>query len=100
MGLLCGNAGMCRMIGTSLSPTPIGVRNWRDLYQAALFEMDRQKLPSRIAEAERALNVRACELYAISGEASDEGRSIQHALNSLHALSYCLRLKTDLPRAG
>lgn len=88
------------MLGSRVQPTPIGVRNWRDVYRAALFEMDSKKLPVRIAEAERALNVRACELYAMSAETSEEGRSVQHALNSLHALSYCMRLKTEWPKAS
>lgn len=88
------------MLGGKPEPAPIGVQNWRDLYRAALFEMDSQKLPLRIAEAERALNVRACELYAASSETGEEGRSVQHALSSLRALSYCLRLKAAWPKAG
>jgi hypothetical protein len=40
------------------SSDSIGVQNWREVYKAALFETDRQKLPSRIAEAERALILR------------------------------------------
>ena len=94
------SSGHNSLLGNRSQPAPIGVQNWRDLYRAALFEMDSQKLPLRIAEPERALNVRACELYALSGETSEEGRSVQHALSSLRALSYCLRLKTDWPKAG
>lgn len=37
------------------SSVSIGVQNWREVYKAALFETDRQKLPSCIAEAEKAL---------------------------------------------
>ena len=94
------SSGQNSLVGRKSEPPPVGVQNWRDLYRAALFEMDSQKLPLRIAEAERALNVRACELYAMSSETSEEGQSIQHALSSLRALSYCLRLKTEWPQAG
>ena len=36
--------------------------DWRELYKAALFEDDDTKIPQRIAEAERALAVRATQL--------------------------------------
>jgi hypothetical protein len=34
------------------------LESWKDLYQAAIFEPDLNKLPERIAGAESALNVR------------------------------------------
>jgi hypothetical protein len=36
---------------------------WRDLYKAALFEVDKTRLPDRITRAEEALVVRARELF-------------------------------------
>ena len=68
--------------------------NWRELYQAALFEMDGQKLPSRIAAAERALTVRARQLFARSDHRSDEGKAVDKGLYALRALRECLKLKT------
>jgi hypothetical protein len=38
---------------------------WRDLYKAALFEVDKTKLPERIAQAEKALALRARELFTL-----------------------------------
>jgi hypothetical protein len=39
------------------------LRNWRELYKAALFETDTSKIPSRIEEARRALAFRSRELF-------------------------------------
>jgi hypothetical protein len=38
-------------------------RYWRALYKAALFEIGNTKLPERIAEAEKAVVLRARELF-------------------------------------
>ena len=46
--------------GTAASFPP--VPKWHQLYKAALFETDRNKLPQRIAEAEKAIVARAREL--------------------------------------
>lgn len=40
------------MIGISKSPES---KCWRQMYRAALFEIDDSKLPGRIAEAEKAV---------------------------------------------
>ena len=40
--------------GSSIS---LNSRAWRDLYKAALFEVDKTRLPDRIARAEEALVV-------------------------------------------
>jgi hypothetical protein len=81
------------------SSDSIGVQNWREVYKAALFETDRQKLPSRIAEAERALILRARELFTISGDTIEEGQAVDDALYALRALRNCLKLKTNDPAA-
>ena len=39
------------------------LRNWRGLYQAALFETDTSKIPSRIDEARKTLVFRSRELF-------------------------------------
>ena len=85
-----------------------GIRNWRELYTAALFETDKQELPSRIADAERALVLRARELFATCGDngqegqaiRSEEGQAIDDALYALRALRNCLGLNTNGPNAA
>lgn len=74
---------------------PLGscqIPHWRELYRAALFEEDRQRLPSRIAEAETALVFRAKELFATRGMNIDEEQAIEDALYALIALRQCLEL--------
>ena len=48
------NTGICK------SPDS---RNWRELYKAALAEFGESKLLERIAEAEKAVGLRARELF-------------------------------------
>jgi hypothetical protein len=78
----------------SFSSSSNGVQDWRELYVAALFETDQQKLPSRIAEAERALMMRADELLAMSRDNSEQGQAVDDALYALRALSNCFGLNT------
>jgi hypothetical protein len=73
--------------------TSIATHRWRELYRAALLEKDRQKLASRIEEAEKALLTRNEELIA-SGQDYDEAHAIDDALYSLRALNNCLKLNT------
>lgn len=88
------------MITKKLPLASTAVQNWRELYRAALFETDRRKLPSRIAEAERALIVRTRELFAKSGNNSEEGRAVDKGLYALRALRNCLELRTGAPEAA
>ena len=53
---------------------------------AALFETDQQKLPSRIAEAEQALMMRADDLFTISRDSGEQGQAVDDALYALRAL--------------
>jgi hypothetical protein len=76
------------------------VHNWRELYMAALFETDNLELPSRIAEAERALILRARELFVMSNNNSEEGKAVDKGLYALRALRNCLKLKTGEPEAA
>jgi hypothetical protein len=71
-----------------------GGRNWRELYRAALFEIDDQKLPSRIAEAERALLLRERELFTTASDDIEEQQAVNDALYALKALRSCWELKT------
>lgn len=83
-----------------LPSAPNGAQNWHELYRAALFESDKEKLQSRIDDAERALAGRARELFKICGEHSEEGLVVDKALYGLRALRGCLRLKAGQPKAA
>ena len=53
---------------------------------AALFEVDKTKLPERIAQAEKALALRARELFYAAGDSTEEGPALDDAVYALHAL--------------
>jgi hypothetical protein len=57
--------------------------NWRDLYRAALFELDPSKLAERVKAAEDAIQARA----SLDGKIlSDERIALQDAMNALSLL--------------
>ena len=71
---------------------------WRKLYTAMLFEVDKTKLPERIAQAEKALALRARELfYAATDSSAEEEQALDDAVYALHALrntsqtNHCMR---------
>ena len=80
------------------------LRNWRELYNAALFETDTSKIASRIEEARKALVFRSRELFETSPNYDGETEAIETALYALQALENCLRSNTrdrrHTPRAG
>ena len=59
---------------------------WRKLYTAALFEVDKTRLPDRIARAEKALALRARELFHEAGDNIEEGEALDDAMYALNAL--------------
>ncbi len=59
---------------------------WRELYLAAVFESDTTKQAARIAEAERAVVIRAHELFHLAGANFIEGEALDKALYCLNAL--------------
>lgn len=73
---------------------PTGLCKWRELYLAALFETDRQKVPLCIASAELAMSQRARELFAAPEGGDEERDGLQEALYALRALRHCIELKT------
>lgn len=63
-------------------------RLWRDLYLAALFEPDPGKFAERIAEAEKALVVRARELFQAGGGHLEEEHAMDDIMRALKTLRY------------
>ncbi len=61
-------------------------RYWRQLYKAALSEIDKSKLPERIAEAEKAVVLRARELFQAAGDNGEESEALDDVMYALHAL--------------
>jgi hypothetical protein len=77
------------------------LRDWHELYRAALFETDMSKLTARIEEARKALILRSRELFATSPNYDGETEAIENALYALQALESCLRSNTkDRRRAA
>ena len=70
--------------GPSLPSPP-----WRALYLDALFETDQQRMMSRIAEAKKALVLRARELFQTAGDHEKEQNAIEAAFQALCALEWC-----------
>jgi hypothetical protein len=66
-------------------------RNWRELYKAAIRELDSAKLPDRIAEAKRVLVLRARELFQKTGDNLEEEQAVDAAMCSLHVLHGTLK---------
>lgn len=77
---------------TTQSPQML-VRNWRDLYVAALFETDQSRVPNRIADAEKAIVARARELFSAGADTIEEDQALDDALYALRALQNCLQFR-------
>jgi hypothetical protein len=69
------------------------LRAWRELYTAALFETDTNRLPARIADAEKAIVARARELFSSGADTIEEDQALDDALYALRALHTCLELR-------
>jgi hypothetical protein len=63
---------------------------WHVLYNAALFETDRERIPQRIAEAETAILVRMRELFVVTTDHIEEDVVLDDALYGLRALRSCV----------
>jgi hypothetical protein len=79
---------------SAVSGSLSGFPNWRELYQAALFETDKDKLPDRISDAKEAIVRRARELFAANTDHIEEDQALDDALYALRALQSCLGLET------
>jgi len=69
------------------------LHNWRELYSAALFETDKNRIPTRIADAEKAIVARARELFSAGGDTIEEDQALDDALYALRALQNCLEFR-------
>jgi hypothetical protein len=76
---------------TASSPS---LSSWRQLYKTALFETNREKLPERIADAEKAIVARARELFASNADTIEEDQALDDALYALRALQSCVTRQT------
>jgi hypothetical protein len=61
-------------------------RYWRALYKAALSEIGRSKLPERVTEAEKAVVLRARELFQAADDNGEEKEALEDAMYALRAL--------------
>ena len=71
---------------SSSGQKPINSAFWKEFYEAALFEFDSQKLPDRIAAAERAISQRRRELAAGGYTKVEEQAALDDALFGLGTL--------------
>jgi hypothetical protein len=85
------NTGVC-----TGSDTP----SWKDLYQAAMFESDVNKLPERITDAETALVMRMRQLSYTSGDNMEEHQSLDDAMCILHALCSSLKRRPSATQSN
>jgi hypothetical protein len=74
------------MASPATSPSPLHYPEWQPLYEAALFETDREKLPEYVRAAELAILGR---LEVLVGKAGHEQERIAMT-DALHALR-CLK---------
>jgi hypothetical protein len=74
-------------MAVAISPN---AKDWKDLYVAALLEGDKERIPSLIDQAERAIVDRARELFRTKGDHIQEEEGLEDALYALHALKTCL----------
>jgi len=70
-------------------------QSWRQLYTAALFETDNNRLAGRIADAEKAIVARARELFSAGSDTIEEDQALDDALYALRALQSCMELRAS-----
>ena len=75
-------------------------RVWLQLYKAALFDSDADKVSDRITEAETALVVRARELFHAAGDNIEEEQAVDDAMYALHALRSALKCRPNAKSAS
>jgi hypothetical protein len=68
------------------SSSAASINHWKELYRSALFELNKDKLPARIAAAEKIIAARARELFNSGDHDILERRELNVALYALVAL--------------
>ena len=68
-------------VGIAASPNS---KSWRELYKAALFEADKNRVSERIANAESALALRARELFHVGSEHLQERQAVDAAIYAMY----------------
>jgi hypothetical protein len=63
---------------------------WHELYRAALFEKEREKIPQRIVDAENAIRLRMRELFVLQTDHIEEDVVLDDAMYALRALRSCV----------
>jgi len=77
-------------MNTGMPFPPSSRLTWHVLYHAALFETDRNRVPQRIAEAEKAILSRIRELFTAETDHIEEDVVLDDALYALRALRNCV----------
>jgi len=75
----------------ALLPNSAERPNWRELYRAAILELDSSRLPERIVEAESVVIARARELFQQGGDNGEETENLNDAMYALRALRSTLK---------
>ena len=81
------------MAGDDSPPSSVRYPEWQNEYQAALLELDRQKLAQRVTAAEEAIYKRL-QVIAESGDHEAERQAIEDALEAIRVL---MRDKLNFP---
>ena len=84
-------------MGTGICKSPAS-RYWRALYKAAVSGIDMSKLPERMAEAEKAVVLRARELFQAADDNGEEKEALEDAMYVLHALGSNCQMRKGHPR--
>jgi len=74
-------------------------RYWRALYKAALVEIGKSKLLKRITEAEKAVVLRARELFQAADDNGEEIEALEDAMYALHALGGNCQMRQGPPQS-
>ena len=83
------------------NPTNSSANNgWRELYRAAILELDKTQIPPRITQAENAIAGRSRELFDEDGVNAEEKQALDDALYFLQALRSTLLFDTISPYLG
>jgi hypothetical protein len=69
--------------------------NWRDLYRAALLELDQTKFAQRVAEAEAVVSARVNQLFQDGDGNGEESEALNDAMYALRALRSASKFNTS-----